>query len=78
MDIRAELLSLFEELKLDPVGITDETRFKQDLDVDSTELVEIGVALEHRLPMAVDTAAFPTLKTFGEMVAFVEEALTHV
>lgn len=78
MDVRAEILSVFEELKVSTAGVDDDTRLREDLELDSTELVEIGVAVERRLPLDVDTAVFPALITFGEMVAFIEEALTTV
>lgn len=77
MDIRSELMAIFADCGFDTAAITDTTRFREDLDADSAELVEIGVAVEQRMPFDIDTAPFPALKTFGEMVTFIQDAPSH-
>jgi acyl carrier protein len=68
------LMALFGELGFDPAAIADGTRLREDLAIDSTELVEIAVAIERRVPVSIDTGRFQALGTFGEVVDFVESA----
>jgi acyl carrier protein len=74
MDVRATLTDLLRELGFDPAGLQDGTRLRQDLKVDSTELVEISVAIERRLRVAIDAGAFQAVDTVGELFRFVETA----
>ena len=73
-EVRSMLLDLFREAGFDPSDLADETRLREDLGVDSTELVEIAVAIERRLPVRVDGEALVALDTFGEIVGFVDSA----
>ncbi len=77
MEMRATLLSLLEELGFDPADIDDDTRLRDDLGVDSTELTEIAVAVERRLSTRIDAAHVQTLKTFGDLTGFVESVPAH-
>jgi acyl carrier protein len=74
MDVRAELIGLLSELGFDPADIGSETRLREDLAIDSTELVEIAVAIERLASVSIDTGHFQALETFGEVVSFVESA----
>jgi len=74
MDIRDTLADVFRELKIDPTGIEPDSRLREDLEIDSTELVEIAVALEKRLSISIDTDDFLALKTFGDMIGHVAAA----
>jgi acyl carrier protein len=42
--------------------------------VDSTELVEIAVAIERNTPVALDTEEVLALKTVGDLVSYVHNA----
>ena len=74
MDVRLALLGLLEELGFDPAEIEQDTRLREDLAIDSTELVEIAVAIERRVPVSIDAGHFQALDTFGEMVDFVRSS----
>jgi acyl carrier protein len=74
MDIRDTLADVFRELKIDPTGIEPDSRLREDLEIDSTEMVEIAVALEKRLSISIDTDDFLALKTFGDMIGHVAAA----
>jgi acyl carrier protein len=74
MDIRDTLADVFRELKIDPTGIEPDSRLREDLEIDSTEMVEIAVALEKRLSISIDTDDFLALKTFGDMIGHVATA----
>jgi acyl carrier protein len=74
VDIYAELAEVLVELGIDRGSITPESRFRADLDLDSTDLVAIGMAVEEHMPFPVDTVSFPALETVAEMAAVVQEA----
>lgn len=74
MDMRRMVLSVLTELGFDPAGLGDSARLREDLDMDSTELVEIAVAIERRIPVTIDTGPFAAVRTVGEIVEFVETA----
>jgi acyl carrier protein len=74
MDVRTALIGLFGELGFQQETLSDETRLREDLAIDSTELVEIAIAIERRVSVRVDTGDFHSLDTFGEMVELVESA----
>jgi acyl carrier protein len=73
---RAEVLErirshLSEELGIDVTTIEEPSRFKEDLEADSLDLVELVVELEDRygIRMAEDQAE--RIKTVGQAVDFV-------
>jgi acyl carrier protein len=73
-EVRSTLLDLFREAGFDPSELADETRLREDLGIDSTELVEIAVAIERRVPISIDGEELVALDTFGEVVELVESA----
>jgi len=72
MNIRAELLCAMKDLAIETDHITSETRLREDLEMDSTELVELAVALEKRLSLEIDDAILGKLSTFGEVEQFLD------
>jgi len=68
------LLGVLRDLEIKTDGVGDETRLREDLEVDSTELIEIAVAIEQRTSAAIDTNDILALKTFGELVTYVDHA----
>jgi acyl carrier protein len=64
---------LAEELEVDIERITEETRFKEDLDADSLDLYELVMELEDRYGVAVSEEQATRIKTVGDAVGFVIE-----
>ena len=64
---------LAEELEVDPAGIADGTRFKQDLDADSLDLYELVMELEDRYGISVSEQQAARIETVGDAVGFVME-----
>lgn len=64
---------LAEILDLDPAGITPETYVIRTLEAESIDLLEIGVAMQHRLCIAVDDDRL-FLKTARLVLARAEES----
>jgi acyl carrier protein len=76
MNVRTELLRVMGDLCIETTNLNEETRLKEDLDIDSTELVEMAVVLEKRLPVVIDDTVFTRLRTFGDVEQFVQSRLS--
>jgi acyl carrier protein len=74
MDARSALMGVLGRLGFERSTLQDATQLQDELDVDSTELVEVAIAVEKELGVSIDTASFVTLRTFGELVGYVEKA----
>ena len=73
---REEVMSLVrdhlaEELELDPADVTEQARFKEDLDADSLDLYELVMELEDRYGISVSEQQAAGIKTVGDAVEFV-------
>jgi acyl carrier protein len=66
--IRAHLA---EELEVDPGGIQDATRFKEDLRADSLHLVELTVELEDNYGVRIPDDEAAKLLTVGQAADYV-------
>ncbi|HET7445984.1 MAG TPA: acyl carrier protein [Solirubrobacterales bacterium] len=64
---------LAEELEVDIGRITEQTRFKEDLDADSLDLYELVMELEDRYGVAVSEEQASRIVTVGDAVGFVLE-----
>jgi acyl carrier protein len=62
---------LSEELEVDAGKISEQTRFKEDLDADSLDLYELVMELEDRYAIAISEQQAAQIKTVGDAVAFV-------
>jgi acyl carrier protein len=75
---REEVLTLVrehlaEELEIDIGRITEEARFKEDLDADSLDLYELVMELEDRYGVVVSEEQATRIRTVGDAVGFVVE-----
>jgi acyl carrier protein len=75
MNIRDEVVAVMNGVGFDADQLEDGKRLNEDLDIDSTELVEIVVALEQRFDIAIDADAEGGFTTFGDLVACVGRLL---
>ena len=62
---------LSEELGIDASGIQEGTRFKEDMEADSLDLVELVVELEDRYAIRITDEEAERIKTVGQAVDFV-------
>jgi acyl carrier protein len=77
MDVRPTLVGIFEQLEFAPGDMDDTVRFREDLDMDSTEFVELALTIEKRMRVPIDASHFAELHTFGDLVEFVASAPTQ-
>ncbi len=73
---RAEALSTIKEvaaevLSVDPDKVTETARFKEDLDADSLDLVELVMGLEERFDIEVPEEDLDGVTTIGQAVDLV-------
>ncbi len=62
---------LAEELEVEVAAISEQSRFKEDLDADSLDLYELVMELEDRYGIAVSEEQAARIKTVGDAVGFV-------
>jgi acyl carrier protein len=64
---------LAEELEVDAGRISEQTRFREDLDADSLDLYELVMELEDRYGVVVSEEQATHIHTVGDAVGFVLE-----
>jgi acyl carrier protein len=74
MDVEGTVRTVLKELEIDTASMHAGTRLREDLQVDSTELVEIAVALERVVPVAIDIDDILAVQTFADLVTCVRKA----
>lgn len=65
-----------EVLAVDPSAVTEEARFKEDLDADSLDLVEFVMALEERFDISVPEEDLEGVETVGQALDLVLSKVT--
>ena len=75
MDIYDQTIDVLNTLRINTEEVTRETRLKEDLEMDSTELIEIEIALEKHFALPIDHVAFMHLSTFGDITQFIQSGL---
>lgn len=64
---------IVETLNCDEAQVTMEARLAEDLDADSLDAVELNMAIEETLGVAVLDEALAEVKTVGDIVRWLEE-----
>lgn len=61
-----------EQLNLDGVEITAETRFKEDLEADSLDLFELVMAFEEEYGVEIPSEDLEKITTVGAVIDYIE------
>ena len=61
------------QLNLEDAKITAETRFKEDLNVDSLDLFEIVMAFEEEFGLEIPSEELESLKTVGAVIKYMQD-----
>ena len=77
---RAEAFAILKEaavevLAVDPSAVTEEARFKEDLDADSLDLVEFVMALEEEFDINVEEQELEGVDTIGQAFELVKSKI---
>ena len=62
-----------EQLNLENVDITEETRFKEDLGADSLDLFELVMAFEEEYEVTIPSEELEKLSTVGDVIRYMQE-----
>ncbi len=81
--VRSEVLTQISEVAAEVLGadaasVTEESRFKEDLDADSLDLVEFVMALEERFSIVVPEEKLEGIDTVGAAVDLVVASMDSV
>ena len=63
---------LCDQLPLNPEDIRPDSRIKEDLGADSLDVLQLLMALEEEKGITIPDEVLPTLKTVGDIVAYME------
>lgn len=76
MDIRENVVTVMRGAGFESEELTDDQRLAEDLDIDSTELVEVIVAIEKHFGVSIDADAEGGFRTLGDLVDCVGRLLS--
>ena len=62
---------LVEELEIDESKIAEDARLKEDLGIDSLEVVDVIVLVEQEFGFKMNREDFKDLKTYGDFCQFI-------
>lgn len=62
-----------EQLNLENVEITEKTRFKEDLEVDSLDLFELVMAFEEEYGVEIPSEELENLTTVGAVIKYLQD-----
>ena len=67
---------LIDELEIDESKIYDDARLKEDMGIDSLEVVDVVVLVDKKFGVRMKNEDFRTVKTFGQFCSFIAEKLS--
>lgn len=62
-----------EQLNIDDIEITEDTSFKDDLGVDSLDLLELVMAFEEEYSIELNPEELEGISTVGDIVEFIKK-----
>lgn len=64
---------LVEEFEIEENLINDDARLKEDLGIDSLEIVDVVVLVESTFGYKIKSEDFVNLKTYGQFCSFIQQ-----
>ena len=64
---------LVEELEIDEAKIADDARLKEDLGIDSLEVVDVIVLVEQEFGFKMSREDFKDIRTYGDFCQFIAD-----
>jgi acyl carrier protein len=78
MDTEREVIAIISEVSgVNEEEIIPETKFYEDLDIDSIKAIEITVALEKKFKISIRDEDVPAITTVKEAIEIVEQLLNQ-
>lgn len=68
---------LKEELRIDEKKVTDDAKLSEDLGIDSIDAVELIMKIEETYEIEVDENKLKEVKTFGQLVKYIESLVDN-
>ena len=68
---------LIREFECEESAVTPEARFREDLDFDSIDAVDLIVRLQKRTGVKVTTEDFASIQTLGDVAEVIEKLLAR-
>ena len=62
-----------EQLNIEGIEITEETRFKEDLEADSLDLFELVMAFEEEYGIEIPSEDLEQITTVGSVIKYMQE-----
>ena len=66
---------LADQLQIDPITITMESRLFEDLHADSANVMIMVMDVEEAFNITVDDDVLPNIRTVGDIVAYLEKVV---
>jgi len=66
---------LVEELEIDENKIYEDSRLKEDMGIDSLEVVDVVVLVDQKFGVRMKNEDFKVVKTYGQFCSFIAEKL---
>ena len=66
---------LVEELEIDEAKIADDARLKEDLGIDSLEVVDVIVLVDQEFGFKMSREDFKDIRTYGDFCQFIADRL---
>ena len=64
---------LVEELDVEMEAVTLEANFKEDLEADSLDMMQLVMEIEEEFEIEVETEELASIITVGDLVAYIEK-----
>ena len=75
-EITATVKEIFQAtLKVDPARLTDEAKLKEDLNLDSLDMIEVVYEVEDRFDVQIPEEKIKEIATFGQIIDGLHAAL---